>query len=60
MIPGTLNQPLTYEQERGKPSPSANHAAIQINLGVEFFRPREFRLCNELTLEFEGKPSRPT
>ena len=59
MIRETLNRPLTYEQERGKPMPSFNHAVIQTNLGVEFSRTREFRVCSELTLEFEGKPFTP-
>src|SRR5262245_26840034 len=55
----TLAKPLTYEEERGKPIPSYNHAAIQMNLGVEFASNREFRVCSELTLEFEGRPHTP-
>jgi Uma2 family endonuclease len=55
----TLEKPLTYEEERGKPMPSYNHAAIQVNLITEFARNREFRVCSELTLEFEGRPYTP-
>jgi Uma2 family endonuclease len=55
----TFDTPLTYEEERGKPMPSFNHAAIQMNLGVEFARQHQFRVCSELTLEFEGKPFTP-
>ena len=50
----TLEKPLTYEEERGKPMPSFNHGAIQANLIVEFARQRDFRVCSELTLEFDG------
>lgn len=39
--------------------PSFNHAAIQTNLLVEFARQAEFRVCSELTLEFDGKPYTP-
>ncbi|MBI2928520.1 MAG: Uma2 family endonuclease [Verrucomicrobia bacterium] len=59
MVTETLEKPLSYEEERGKPMPSENHAAIQINLGVEFARHREFRTYSELTLEFEGKTYTP-
>jgi Uma2 family endonuclease len=59
MATETFNKPLTYEEERGKPMPSANHAAIQINLGVEFARQHEFRTYSELTLELDGKPYTP-
>ena len=59
MVTETLERPLTYEQERGKPMPSFNHAVIQINLGVEFSRSRELRVCSELTLEFEGQTFTP-
>ena len=54
-----LDKPLTYEEERGKPMPSYNHAAIQVNLITEFARNREFRVCSELTLELEGRPYTP-
>lgn len=59
MATETPDKPLTYEEERGKPMPSFNHAAIQINLGAELARERTFRICSELTLEFEGKPYTP-
>ena len=54
-----LDKPLTYEEERGKPMPSVNHAAIQINFGVEFAKDRRFRVYSELTLEFEGRSFTP-
>ncbi len=42
---------LTYEEERGKPMPSLNHAVTQTNLSLEFSKHREFRSLQELTLE---------
>ena len=54
-----LDKPLSYEEERGKPMPSFNHAAVQTNLIAEFARQREFRVCSELTLEFDGRPYTP-
>lgn len=59
MAAETLDKVLNYEEERGKPMPGFNHAAIQMSLGAEFLRHREFRVCSELTLEFEGKPYTP-
>ena len=59
MATETLVKPLSYEEERGKPMPSFNHASIQTNLAVEFAQQREFRVCSELTLEFEGQPYTP-
>jgi len=55
----TVDKPLTYEQERGKPMPSSNHSAIQMNLGAEFLRNRQFRVHSELTLDINGKPYTP-
>src|SRR5437870_11520975 len=55
----SLDKPLTYEEERGKPMPSRNHAGIQVNLIVEFAKDREYRVYSELTLEFEGRPYTP-
>ena len=54
-----LEKQLTYEEERGKPMPSFNHGAIQANLIVEFARQPDFRVCSELTLEFEGQHYTP-
>jgi len=54
-----LEQPLTYEQERGKPMPSRNHAAAQSNLIFEFSKQRDFRVLSEFTLELEGSPYTP-
>jgi Uma2 family endonuclease len=59
MHPDVLEEPLTYEQERGKPMPSRNHAAAQMNIGVEFCKQPEFRELSEFTLEFEGRPYTP-
>ena len=55
----TIEKPLTYEEERGKPMPSLNHSAIEVNLGAEFARHREFRTCCELTLDIGGKSFTP-
>src|SRR2546422_5349731 len=55
----TVDKPLSYEEERGKPMPSFNHGAIQMNLGVEFTRNRLFRTVSELTLDINGKPYTP-
>src|SRR5438477_11611513 len=55
----SLDKPLTYEEERGKPMPSCNHAGIQVNLIVEFSKHREFRVYSEFALELEGKPYTP-
>ena len=54
-----LEQPLTYEEERGKPMPSRNHGAIQANLIGQFIQQRDFRVYSELSLEFGGKPLTP-
>jgi Uma2 family endonuclease len=55
----TIDKPLTYEEERGKPMPSFNHGAIQMNLGIEFARNRSFRTVSELTLDIHGKSYTP-
>lgn len=49
-------EPSTYEIERGKPIPSFNHGAIQMNLGVEFASSREYRVVSEVTLDLGGRP----
>jgi Uma2 family endonuclease len=54
-----VEKPLTYEEERGKPMPSFNHGAIQMNLGVEFAKNLSFRTVSELTLDINGKPYTP-
>ena len=48
--PDTVTLPLAYEEERGKPMPSNNHGAVQMNLGGEFLKHREFRVISELSL----------
>ena len=59
MSTATIDKPLTYEVERGKPIPSTNHSAIQMNLGADFMRHREFRVHSELTLDINGKSYTP-
>ena len=54
-----VDRPLTYEEERGKPTPSLNHGAIQANLGGELQRNRDFRVVSELTLDIGGKSYTP-
>jgi Uma2 family endonuclease len=49
-----LERPLSYEEERGKPMPSYNHAVAQANLIVEFARNRDWRVASELTLDLDG------
>lgn len=55
----TLAQPASYEEERGKPMPSFNHAVAQLNLGVELAKNRDLRTVSELTLELEGRDFTP-
>ena len=50
----TLERPLTYEEERGNPLPSRNHAAAQTNLIVELAKNQQFSTYSEFTLQFEG------
>ena len=52
-------QPLTYEEERGKPMPSYNHGIIQANLTVEFSKHLEYRVVSELDLELDGRRLTP-
>jgi Uma2 family endonuclease len=54
-----LPEPLSYEEERGKPMPSLNHGIVQANLGVEFMKHREFRVASEVTLSIGGKSYTP-
>lgn len=51
----TEPEPLSYEEERGKPMPSFNHGWIQANLIGEFLKCREFRVVSELDIELDGK-----
>lgn len=46
-----------YELERGKPMPSENHSAVQLNLGAELkTRYRDqFRFMSELNIEVDGR-----
>ena len=50
---------LTYEEERGKPMPSLNHAVSQTNLICELSKNRAFRIASELTLDIAGKSYTP-
>ncbi len=54
-----VERPLTYEEERGKPMPSFNHAIIQINLAVQLVKHLKFRVASELTLELDGEQITP-
>lgn len=50
-----------YETERGKPMPSFNHSAIQLNIGIALaarYRTK-FRFTSETSLELEGWGSTP-
>jgi Uma2 family endonuclease len=49
----------SYEQERGKPMPSRNHAIVQMNLGIEFAKNRQYRVMSEVALELAGRPFTP-
>jgi Uma2 family endonuclease len=55
----TFQKPLSYEEQRGKPVPSYNHGAVQVSLGAELARNRDFRVLSELTLDINGKPYTP-
>ena len=48
-----LPEELTYEQERGKPMPSKNHAIVQMNLGFELRKryDERYSFLPELTLQ---------
>jgi len=59
MSTATVEKPLSYEEERGKPMPSLNHAVIQANLIIEFSKHREFRVASELSLDLDGRPLTP-
>ena len=50
---------LSYEEERGKPTPSANHARIQIRLGAEFLQHRQYDTYSELSLRLGFRPLVP-
>lgn len=55
MNPHTLERPLSYEEERGKPMPSRNHGSVQAKLIIDFSKHSQFRIYGELTLQFEGE-----
>lgn len=59
MSTASANEPLSYEEERGKPMPSLNHSWVQTNLVVELARHREYRVHSELTLEINGERFTP-
>lgn len=52
-------QVSSYEEERGKPMPSFNHAVAQINLGFEFMKRGGVRVASELTIEIDGRRYTP-
>src|SRR6266436_1851329 len=59
MSTAAIDKSLTYEEERGKPMPSFNDGAIELNLGTELSKNRSFRTLCELTLDIHGKPYTP-
>ena len=59
MNTAVLDHPQSYEQERGKPMPSKNHAIVQTNLAVELAKQKEYRVMSELSLELNGRPFTP-
>ncbi|HEX9734827.1 MAG TPA: Uma2 family endonuclease [Thermoanaerobaculia bacterium] len=49
-----------YEEERGKPMPSRNHALAQLHLSLAFARYMDrFSILPELSLELDGQPFVP-
>ncbi len=46
--------PLSYEEERGKPMPSFHHGAVQLNLGIELAKHRNYRVVSEVTFLLNG------
>ena len=53
-------EPTTpYEIERNKPMPSVNHSRIQLNLGMEFAKQREFSVYPELDIQLNGRDFTP-
>src|SRR5262245_3429476 len=59
MSNATIATRVSYEEERGKPMPSSNHAWVQANLIVEFAKSREYRVHSELTLEIGAQRFTP-
>jgi Uma2 family endonuclease len=54
-----LDPATNYQKERGKPMPSENHAIVQMNLGIEFAKHKDYRTLSELSLELNGRPFTP-
>ncbi len=53
-------EPTTpYEIARNKPTPSVNHSRIQLNLGMEFAKQREFSVYPELDIQLNGRDFTP-
>jgi Uma2 family endonuclease len=50
---------VSYEEDRGKPMPSSNHAWVQANLIGEFIQNRKYRVHSELTLDIGGQRFTP-
>src|SRR3990172_4869098 len=59
MNTGAVERPLSYEEERGKPMPSENYAIVQMNLGIELAKHKEYRVMSELSLDLAGQPLTP-
>lgn len=49
---------MSYEEERGKPMPSKNHAIVQTNLIVELVK-HPVRVMSELALRLQGEDFTP-
>ncbi len=56
MSAAVAEQPLTYEEERGKPMPGQNPSIVQTNLALELSCDRAYRVQSELTLKLAEKP----
>ena len=52
-----IEQPLSYELERGKPMPNLSHGAIQANLVFEL--KNAYRIASEVTLATQPDGTTP-
>ena len=56
-----IEQPSTYELERGKPMPNLTHGSIQANLIIQFAikYPNQYRIASEVALATQPDGSTP-
>jgi len=54
-----VEREISYQEERGKPMPSLNHGIVQMNLGAQFLKSRDYRVVSEVTLHLAGKDYTP-